>query len=177
MNAPAIFSVNYPSSAFAMATRSLSEASDLIFHHSDGAGDQPILDIDAEHRAQGWAMIGYNYIIPSDGKIYAGRPMIYVPSAAYGRNTESVNVCLLGRFEPGTPGYAPPTSAQVQSAKLMAVYLHAQYPSIVRTIGHRDVATTFYPNDPGDYSTACPGDALEALLPDIRAFVVANRPH
>lgn len=174
---PVIHEVAYPQPAFPMAQRSPSSITDLIFHHSDGPGNQSPLAIDAEHRAEGWCMIGYNFVISSDGTVYAGRNPIYVPSAAYGRNAQSVNVCLLGDFEPGTNGYGQPTSAQVQAAKMMAVYLHARYPSIVRTIGHRDVAVLFYPDDRADYATACPGLAFEALLPEIRSYVTANRPH
>lgn len=153
-----------------MTPRDLSVVSDLIFHHSDGPQDQSPLAIDQEHRNEGWSMIGYNFVIAGDGTVYAGRPLDVVPSAAYGRNTVSIDVCLLGAYQPGTPEYnGPPPAAQVQSAKDMSVYLHQKYPNIVRTIGHRDVAS-FFPNNPGDYSTSCPGTEGEALLPEIRAY-------
>jgi hypothetical protein len=48
----------YPPPAFAMTPRLLSVISDFILHHSDGPSDQTPLEIDAEHRAEGWAMIG-----------------------------------------------------------------------------------------------------------------------
>jgi len=155
-----------------MSPRPVSEITDLIIHHSDGPGNQDILAIDQEHRAEGWAMIGYSYVIAGNGMIYKGRPDNVVPSAAYGRNTQSVDVCLLGDFQPGTDGFQSSVPvAQLQSLKDLSVYLHQQFPTIVRTIGHRDVATLYYPQDEGDYSTACPGTVLWDLLPQIRSYV------
>jgi N-acetylmuramoyl-L-alanine amidase len=163
---------DYPAPAFAMAPRAVTEITDLIIHHSDGSPFQSALDIDTEHRSEGWAMIGYNYIISGDGTISKGRPDNVVPSAAYGRNEQSVDVCLLGDFEPGTPGASPIVPIlQQASLKDLAVYLHNQYPTIVRTIGHRDVGPMFYPGDTGPYATACPGQILYDQIPALKAYV------
>lgn len=168
----------YPAPAFAMTSRSLADISDLIIHHSDGPSDQDPLAIDQEHRNEGWSMIGYDYIIAGNGTIYKGRPDDVVPSAAYGRNAQSVDVCLLGDFQPNTPGFASAVpAAQLQAVKDLSVYLHQRYPSIARTIGHRDVAKLFYPNNTGDYATSCPGDVLEAQLPAIKEYVLAKIQH
>lgn len=172
---PKIQQVPYPAPQSQMAARSLGGITDLIFHHTAGNPNQTPLEIDAEHRAEGWAGIGYNYVIGKDGAVYAARPMMYVPAAAYGRNTESANVVLVGNFQSDDKGYTgEPTAAQLQSAKDVALWLHKQYSSISRTIGHRDVATMFFPNDPGDYATVCPGDKFYAHLPEIKAYVLAN---
>lgn len=167
----------YPAFGY-MAPRSLSQITDLIVHHSDGPSDQSPLEIDQEHRNEGWAGIGYNYLINGSGTVFKGRPDDVVPSAAYGRNTPSVNVCLLGDFEPGTEGFESSVpEAQLQALKDLSVYLHQLYPSIVRTIGHRDVATIFYPNDPGDYSTACPGQVLENDLAAVKSYTLDKIRH
>ena len=172
-----IVSVNYPPPAFAMTPRDLSQITTLIIHHSDGSPDQSPLEIDQEHRNEGWAMIGYNFFINGAGTVYEGRPTNVVPSAAYGWNTPSINVCLAGDFQPGTDGYQSEVpAAQLQALKDLSVELHQHYPGIVRTIGHRDVAS-FYPSDPGDYSTACPGDILEAQLAAVKAYTLAHLQH
>jgi hypothetical protein len=166
---------NYPAPAFPMTPRDVTDIVTLVIHHSDGAPDQSPLDVDAEHRAEGWAMIGYNFFIGGDGTVYRGRPTNVVPSAAYGYNTPSVDVCLAGDFEPGTSGFqaeVPPV--QLQSLKDLSVLLHQHYPTISLTIGHGDVATMFYPNDTADYSTACPGSVLEALIPSIRSYTAGK---
>lgn len=166
---------NYPPPNHPMMLRELSQISDLIIHHSDGPPDQSPLAIDQEHRNQGWSMIGYNFIIQDDGTVSAARPLQFVPSAAYGRNTQSVNVCLTGDFQPGTAGYQNAVPAlQFQMLKDLCVYLHQRLPTIVRTIGHRDVASIFYPDDTGPYSTACPGQMLYNLIPSIKSYVKAK---
>lgn len=169
-----IQNVAYPPPASEMTPRSPASITDLIVHHSDGPATQTPLQIDAEHRAEGWAMIGYNYVIGPEGIVYKGRPDSVVPAAAYGDNAASVDVCLLGDFQPGTPGYSGPVPAiQLTALKELALWLHRQYPTIVRTIGHRDVAA-MHPDNPGAYSTACPGDTLYAALGAVREYVAAG---
>lgn len=155
-----------------MAGRQLTQITDAIIHHSAGPTMQTALEIDAEHRDRGMSMIGYNYIINALGEIYAGRPLEFVPSAAFGRNTESVNVCVLGNFELDDPGYTGLLNpSQLKALQDLLVYLHHQLPTIVRTIGHCDVATMFYPNDTANYSTACPGSKLYNLIPSIKKYI------
>lgn len=159
-----------------MTARALGSISDLIVHHSAGALTQTALDIDAEHRRIGDAMIAYNFVITPDGTINDGRPLVNVPAAAYGRNAQSVNVCVIGQFQPDAAGYTgPPTPAQIMALEDLAAQLHLEIPSICRTIGHRDVAPMFYPSDEGDYSTACPGDDLYKQLPAVRSYCATQR--
>jgi hypothetical protein len=165
--------VDYPAPAFAMSPRP-SAITDLIYHHEAGSLTETPLQIDMQHRGEGWAMIGYNYIIGTDGTVYDGRPLDVIPSAAYGRNSQSVNVSLVGNFELNDPGYTgPPTAAQIQACIDLGVYLHQQIPSIERTIGHRDVATLFYGGD-GNYATACPGSEFYKQLGTIKAAIAVK---
>ena len=173
--APEIIPVNYPAPQSAMTGRAASQIEALVIHHTAGALSQTAVEIDQEHRNEGWCMIGYNYVITPDGKIYAGRPVNYVPSAAYGYNTQSINAVLVGNFQEGDPGYTgPPTEAQVAAVTALSIWLHKQYPQIARTIGHCEVATLFYPNDTGPYATACPGSKLLELLPKIKVDTLAS---
>jgi|HubBroStandDraft_6_1064221.scaffolds.fasta_scaffold02059_9 N-acetylmuramoyl-L-alanine amidase len=146
------------------AYRDLSVVVDEIIHHSAGPTTQTVLDIDAFHRARGYVMIGYTLIIGADGTVYQGRPLEMVPAAAQGFNTISVDICLIGNFQPDDPGYTGmPTAAQIQSLKDASVYVHQKCPNIERTLGHRDLM-----------SDACPGDLLYALIPSIRAYVAGK---
>lgn len=153
------------------AYRAPSVVTDAILHHGDDAWDTSPLDIDAQHRSQGWDGIGYHFVIPKDGTIYRGRPLNMVPAAAEGDNYGSVDICLCGDFQPGTPGYdGSPSPEQEQSSKDLLVWLHQpeQGLSLQRIIGHRDVSVMVgCPND----ATACPGDTAYAKLPEIRAYV------
>lgn len=154
------------------APRSLTDITDLIIHHSAGSLFQTPQDIDAEHRARGMSGIGYNYIINPSGVVFYGRPANVIPAAAYGRNQQSLNICVIGNFHPSDAGYTgKPTPSQINALTELSVYLHHKYPSIIRTIGHRQVATLFHKDNPGDYSTACPGDDLFWLIPEVNAKV------
>jgi hypothetical protein len=155
-----------------MTPRPLNVITDFIIHHSAGSLTQTPLEIDAEHRSIGDAGIAYNWIITPDGKVYDGRPINFVPAAAFGRNLQSVDVCLIGQFHPSAGGYTgPPTDAQYSSLVDLCVWAHKQYPTIECTIGHRDVATAYYKFDEADYATDCPGDKCQELLPKIRQAV------
>lgn len=164
---------DYPAPAFAMTPRPNPQPQYLIWHHSDGSPSQTPLEIDAEHRAENppFAMVGYSYMVGPNGEVWKGRPDDVVPAAAEGENVNSIDVCLLGDFQPDTEGFAPPTPEQLQSAKDLAVLIHRQYPSIVRMIGHRDVAAIV--GNPDD-ATACPGDVLEELIFGFHTYVLAQ---
>jgi hypothetical protein len=153
----------------AMNTREPTEVTDEIVHHSAGSLTETPLDIDAQHRAQGWAGIGYHLIIDPDGVVYQGRALTDVPAAAQDDNTHSVDICLIGNFQSDDAGYTgPPTDAQIKALEEASVYVHQQCPNIVRTIGHRDVASLF--DDPS-VATACPGNKLYADLPFVKSAV------
>jgi hypothetical protein len=170
---PTIRAVDYPPPQTEMTPRQLSSITDLIVHHSDGPTTQTAIDIDTEHREErGWAMIAYNYVIDQAGAIYAGRPDNYVPAATYGRNPESVNIVLIGDFQIDDAGYTgQPPAVQVAALQDLALYLHVKYSSIARTIGHRDVAPMFYPDDEDNYSTDCPGSELYKQLLAIKKYI------
>lgn len=48
------------------------------------------------HKAQGFADIGYHYVIYRDGTIHNGRPMNQVGAHTSGHNTGSVGICYIG---------------------------------------------------------------------------------
>lgn len=183
MEKPDTFGAIFPTPAYKIpgvnyATRSLSDITDFIIHHSAGGVDQTPADIDNEHRARGMAFIAYNWIITKDGTVYQGRPLGWVSSAAYGRNKQSVNVVLTGNFEHGDSGYTgKPTAKQIESLNRLALTAHTHITSIERTIGHRDVSSLFYSDSPANYSTACPGSDLYALIPSVREYVRSNLHH
>jgi N-acetylmuramoyl-L-alanine amidase len=170
-----IIPVDYGIPVHPMTERDVTKITDLIIHHSAGSLSQTVQNIDAEHRAEGWSEIGYNFVITPDGNIYSGRDTKYVPSAAYGRNAQSVNVCLIGNFQHDDKGYTgPPTNAQLVSLNDLAVHLHHAYPTISTTIAHGDVALKYYASAPGDYATSCCGSELRSKLPALREYVLAH---
>lgn len=54
--------------------------------------------IDRVHKAKGWQMIGYHFLIMPDGSIVAGRPLSLVGAHCPKVNKIAVGVCLFGNF-------------------------------------------------------------------------------
>jgi hypothetical protein len=136
---------------------SLSERSytDMVVIHHTGCND---IDASAEqihgwHLGNGWAGIGYHYVIRKDGTIERGRPEWAIGSHAYGENSHTIGIHLSGDFE-----QAQPTSQQIEKCALLIADICERYglPINVDTVvGHGELM-----------ATSCPGKNLQALLDD-----------
>lgn len=122
--------------------------------------------------SNGWADIGYNYVIDQTGVIYEGRAGGDNVIGAHfsGVNTNTMGVVIIGDFTSSTP---PP--AALNSLKKILAWKadqraidpagqsrHAASGLTINNIsGHRD----------GPGATACPGDAFYPMLSGIRTDV------
>jgi flagellar hook assembly protein FlgD len=163
-----------------------------IVHHTAGTNSYTAAESPAIVRgiqryhvlANGWNDIGYNFLIDKYGQVFEGRgggiDKNVVGAHAQGFNTGSTGVSILGTYS------SSPISSAARAAlvKLLAWRLdvahvdplagltwvsggNPEYPAgtpvKLRTIaGHRDTGPT-----------SCPGNALYAQLPGIRASVAA----
>ncbi len=137
-------------------------------------------------KSLGWRDIGYNFLIDRFGTIYEGRyggiDQGVIGAQVYGFNTGSTGISVIGTYS----DKAPPEAAIASLQKLLAwkLGLHGLNPQGKATMtfggskndkftvgqvvalpvisGHRDA----------NY-TACPGEALYAQLPGIRAKVAS----
>ena len=129
----------------------------IVVHHIGMPNND---DVSAEtvhewHLNQGWAGIGYHFLIRKDGTIEQGRPLGTVGAHVYGENRHTVGINLAGNFELGDPTEAQTAAAARLIASLCTVYqLDPRWQGTVK--GHRDLN-----------ATACPGRYLYAQLPDI----------
>lgn len=128
----------------------------IIIHHVGGVNrDVTAEEIHGWHLNQGWAGIGYHYVIRKDGTIERGRPEWAIGSHAYGENRHTIGINIVGDFA----AYEP-TQAQIESAAILSADISKRYgytpKSPISIKGHRDYM-----------ATDCPGDNLYALLPDI----------
>ena len=131
----------------------------IVIHHSGAAKD---LDTTAAavhkyHQGyNGWAGIGYHYLIRKDGMIEQGRRPPMIGAHAYEHNRKSVGICLAGNFE-----LANPTPEQLAAVKELTAWLCLKYRLDPKgkgvIVGHRDL------ND-----TLCPGKNLYKRLGEIR---------
>lgn len=132
----------------------------IVIHHAgfpDGDKDSSAESIHKFHQeVNGWAGIGYHYVIRKDGTIEQGRRQKAVGAHAYQHNKNSIGICVAGNFE-----LAKPNHKQIDSLVLLTAWLCQKYKlnpvgkGVI--VGHRDL------ND-----TSCPGKNLYSRLNDIR---------
>lgn len=127
----------------------------IIIHHVGNTNaDVSAARIHEWHLANGWAGIGYHFVIRKNGNIEQGRPMDAVGAHCYGENSHTVGINLVGNFM----DYQPETAQMASGARLIAALCKAYKlePSANTVFGHRDFN-----------ATACPGDNLYARLPEL----------
>jgi len=136
---------------------SLAERSytDMIVIHHTGCND---IDASAEqihgwHLNNGWAGIGYHYVIRKDGTIERGRPEWAIGSHAYGENSHTIGIHLSGDFE-----QAEPTSQQIEKCAMLIADICERYGipmDYEHIVGHGELM-----------ATSCPGKNLQRLIDD-----------
>lgn len=105
---------------------------------------RPSMDIGAAeiaqwHKKQGWATIGYHYVIRRSGLVEKGRPDEMPGAHVAGHNANSIGICLVGGvnqddFRKAEDNFTP---AQMKSLATLCKSLSAAYPGAVFK-GHRD---------------------------------------
>jgi len=97
-------------------------------------------DVDAIHRSNGWAGIGYNFVIDLDGVVYEGRGWDLVGAHCPGHNRDGIGVYV------AVGGAQKPTEAALNAARDV-------YDEACRRAG-RTLRQSWHGYD---YATACPG--------------------
>jgi len=125
-------------------------------------------DIDGWHRKQGWAGIGYHYVVHLDGTLEAGRPEDAVGSHVQGHNSHSIGVVYIGGLDADGKPKDTRTAAQRATLRQLLSSLIARHRKTLTTVGgHRD----FSPDKDGDgivepheWLKACPSFDVRAWL-------------
>lgn len=147
----------------------------LIVHHS--ASSNTASDWAAVVRSfwnfhvntNGWADIGYNWLIDPNGILYEGRGDNVTGAHFCGTNGATMGVCVIGDFTSATPTQAALAklrdllawkACNVNADPLATTFHPNSGLTLKRISGHRDGCTT-----------ACPGDAFYPMLPAIRQGV------
>ena len=138
----------------------------IVIHHTGNPTDDDLSaeDIHRIHQAEGWAGIGYHYVIRKDGSIEIGRPDWAVGAHAWGENWHSIGVHVCGNFEIGVP-----TAEQIESTAYLIGWLCDEYdliPNKNHVLGHCDLM-----------ATACPGKNLYDILQTIRGKAIWYMQH
>lgn len=135
------------------------DKTDFIAIHCSATSEKQNIgaaDIDRWHRKQGWACIGYHYVIRRDGTVEPGRDETVVGAHVADFNSSSIGICMVGGVDADDVSKAENnfTEAQFASLKKLLVGLKARYPQ-AKIQGHRD-----FPN----VKKACPSFDVKAWL-------------
>ena len=134
------------------------EPNRIIVHHSAKTG-LTAQEINAMHKARGWAGIGYHFYIRKDGTIYEGRPTNAIGAHASNNNINTLGVCLEGNFEEEKI-----EDIQLESIIKLSTYLSLRYP-IESVIRHGDVKSTLCPGKNIDVK-----DLEKRIINSIKSF-------
>lgn len=121
--------------------------------------------IRAQHKAQGWADIGYHYLVTLDGKVHLGRDVDIAGAHVAGHNPNSIGVVYVGGLENDPRKTyqqlkAKDTRTDAQKASLMSLLMDLRklYP-YARILGHRDFSPDLNHDgtiEPSEWIKACP---------------------
>jgi hypothetical protein len=154
---------------------SMTTVTHLIVHHAAGTNTSNnwsavVTSIWNYHvNTNGWADIGYNWLVAPDGSLFQGRGDNVLGAHFCGTNAGTMGVCMLGTY---TNTSVSPAAAHMLSSLLawkccvrgldpLATSFHnASGLSLKRISGHRDGC-----------STECPGTAFYPNLPAVRDSV------
>ena len=115
-------------------------------------------DIRRMHKAQGWADIGYHYVVRLDGTIEPGRDVDKIGAHVSGHNANSIGVVYVGGLD--NQGKAKDTRTENQKNALLNLLLDLRqlYPN-ARIRGHRDFSPDLNGNgtiEPWEWIKECP---------------------
>lgn len=133
-----------------------SATNSIVIHHTGNPTNDDLSaeDIHEMHLNNGWAGIGYHFVVRKNGEIELGRPVDCIGAHAEGHNYYTVGIHLSGNFEIGYP-----TTEQIESAAVLVAWLCERYDLLCNdnnVFGHCDLM-----------ATACPGENLYNELPTI----------
>ncbi|MDC9724231.1 MAG: N-acetylmuramoyl-L-alanine amidase [Urechidicola sp.] len=157
----------------------------IVVHHS--AGQTTSSDFAAVVRSywdlhvntNGWADIGYNWLIDPNGMVYEGRGDRVRGAHSPCMNAVATGICFIGNYDTYTPSAnglstledfiawdATDKNIDVEASS----YASSLGAVIDNVSGHKDGYTY---NTTSCTNTACPGTNLHSLLPSIRSNVAA----
>ena len=96
-------------------------------------------DIDRWHREQGYAMIGYHYVILLDGTVEIGRPLELPGAHCAGHNADSIGICYIGGLDQYGKAKDTRTEQQRHALKQLIDELQTRFPNAT-VHGHREFA-------------------------------------
>lgn len=133
-------------------THSLSkrQATDTIVIHHAAADNASPEAVHQWHKHNGWAGIGYHFLVRKDGSIHEGRPLWASGANVLNHNWHTIGVCCEGNYD--VPGAVMP-KAQMDALHEVLRYLKGVYPNAAIKF-HRDFGGSVCPGRYFPYAEA-----------------------
>lgn len=115
--------------------------------------------IHQSHLKNGWAGIGYHYVIGLDGTIYECREDSTIGAHAAPQNHNSIGIVYVGGLDVNGKAKDTRTDEQKESIIQLINYLLDKYPTITEIKGHRDISPDKNGNgiiEPSEWIKSCP---------------------
>jgi N-acetyl-anhydromuramyl-L-alanine amidase AmpD len=114
-------------------TRALSGIDTVIIHHSATTGGSPEAYAQYHVDNNGWAGIGYHYVISKSGKIEQTQFLRTVSYHTSGMNSRSIGICLTGNYD-----IQEPTESQISSLVKLIQHLEKRLGRQLDIQGHNE---------------------------------------
>jgi N-acetylmuramoyl-L-alanine amidase len=116
--------------------------------------DIGVREIDRWHRARGWLMVGYHFVIKRDGTVEIGRKLNQSGAHAKGYNDKSIGICLVGGVTEDDASVPENnfTPEQFDALHVLVENTLLAFPD-AKVIGHNEIS-----------SKACPSFDVQAWL-------------
>ena len=140
--------------------KSVRTITDIVVHCTATCPNQDLNvgDIRRMHIKQGWADIGYHYVIRLDGRIEPGRDVDIVGAHVSGHNSHSIGVVYVGGLDMNGKPKDTRTESQKNALLRLLMLLRKLYPK-ARICGHRDFSPDKNHNgiiEPSEWIKDCP---------------------
>lgn len=127
-----------------------------VIHCSDFNGQHTAHDIKQWHLKRGFTTIGYHFVIGYDGVVEEGRELSKIGAHAFGFNSDSIGICLLGK--------GPFFKLQLDSLKNLLIDLRKNHPTLATIHMHAEFS----------YEKNCPNMPMDQWLDVTRHFYLSE---
>jgi N-acetylmuramoyl-L-alanine amidase len=114
-------------------------STDYIAIHCSASATQDFsaADINRWHLKEGWACIGYHYVIKRDGTLEEGRHEQQIGAHVSGYNHNSLGICMVGGVNKEGKPFNNFTDEQFKTLELLLKHLKPKYPK-AKIQGHNE---------------------------------------
>lgn len=102
----------------------------IIVHHTSNLNTIQKM-IDTHVKKKKWAVIGFHFLIGTNGQIYQARDLKYAGAHAFGYNYDSIGIAIFGNLT-----LKRPTIKQVETLNKLIKLLKGRYPTLKDVLGH-----------------------------------------